>query len=118
MAIHPFIHDMPTESSGVTRKDTFVSPSQIGLTQASATVFWGFSTENPWVSHDFAIKKAARSEEPDLQSRRSPLCSPFQDRWRVVLHLLDGFFSVEKGRVPPHLKDSLRAKEKHGPMVN
>jgi hypothetical protein len=46
------------------------------------------------------------------------LSSPFQDRWRVVLHLLDGFFSVEKGRVPPHLKDSLRAKEKHGPMVN
>ena len=36
----------------------------------------------------------------------------------MVLHLLDGFFSVEKGRVPPHLKDSLRAKEKHGPMVN
>ncbi|CAE7770576.1 unnamed protein product, partial [Symbiodinium sp. CCMP2456] len=33
------------------------------------------------------------------------------DRWRAVLHLLDGFFSVEKGRVPPHLKDSLRAKE-------
>lgn len=32
----------------------------------------------------------------------------------MVLHLLDGFFSVEKGRVPPHLKDSLRAKEKHG----
>eukprot|EP00439_Symbiodinium_sp_Y106_P083220 s38_g23.t1 len=26
------------------------------------------------------------------------------DRWRAVLHLLDGFFSVEKGRVPPHLK--------------
>ncbi|CAJ1419897.1 unnamed protein product [Effrenium voratum] len=33
------------------------------------------------------------------------------ERWRAVLHLLDGFFSVEKGRVPPHLKDSLRAKE-------
>ena len=37
-----------------------------------------------------------------------------KDRWRVVLHLLDGFFSVEKGRVPPHLKDSLRAKETLG----
>lgn len=38
-------------------------------------------------------------------------CSTAQERWRAVLHLLDGFFSVEKGRVPPHLKDSLRAKE-------
>lgn len=38
------------------------------------------------------------------------------ERWRVVLHLLDGFFSVEKGRVPPHLKDSLRAKEMLGAL--